>query len=140
MPCHAIGTGADVRNKSGPLLNGIEGRKMRNRDRLQLFRSEQESRLYLERGDLSGLEAKILGTKKLFAGIKDVTRPAICGPISDSSAPMAGRNDQRAISLSADLPVSWQLAREKRPVPRNLSANRTRRSADVHQAAVYRGA
>lgn len=41
LPCHAIG--ADAKNKTGPLLNGIEGRKCGTRDRLQLFRSEEDT-------------------------------------------------------------------------------------------------
>lgn len=64
LPCHAIGTVADASNKTGPLLNGIEGRK-------------RKLHLHPERGDLSGLhqgpESENSRHQKLFAGIKGVT-------------------------------------------------------------------
>jgi cytochrome c len=75
LPCHAVGTGA--RNKTGPLLNGIEGRKCgavvgynySEANRNCAF-SWNEA-IFLDY--IKDPKAKIPGTKKLFAGIKDVT-------------------------------------------------------------------
>jgi cytochrome c len=73
LPCHAVGE--DAKNKVGPLLNGLEGRKS----------GTIEGYTYTEANKNSGIEwsaatfadyikdprAKIPGTKMIFAGIKN---------------------------------------------------------------------
>ena len=48
LACHAIGEGA--KNKVGPELNGLDGRKSGTAAGLQLFRRQQEFRHHLEQG------------------------------------------------------------------------------------------
>ena len=75
LACHAVGEGA--KNKVGPLLNGLEGRKSGTDRGLQLFGGQQELRHHLEQGDVprlhQGPAAKIPGTKMIFPGIKNET-------------------------------------------------------------------
>ena len=73
LPCH--GVGADAKNKIGPVLNGLEGRKS----------GSIEGYTYTEANKNSGItwsedtfkeyirdpRAKIPGTKMVFAGIKN---------------------------------------------------------------------
>jgi cytochrome c len=75
LPCHAIG--ADARNKTGPLLNGIEGRKCGTV--VGYGHSEANGNCAFTWNEAIFLDyikdpkAKIPGTKKSFAGIKDIT-------------------------------------------------------------------
>ena len=75
LPCHAIG--ADARNKTGPLLSGIQGRKCGTV--IGYSYSEANRNCAFTWNQVTFLDyikdpkAKIPGTKKLFAGIKDVT-------------------------------------------------------------------
>ncbi len=73
LPCHAVG--ADAKNKVGPLLNGLEGRKSGTIEGYNytdanknsgITWTEEEFRDYIK-----DPRAKIKGTKMVFAGIKN---------------------------------------------------------------------
>ena len=75
LPCHAVG--ADARNKIGPLLNGIEGRKCGSVGGYNYSEANRNctftwnEAIFLDY--IKDPKAKSPGTKKLFAGIKDGT-------------------------------------------------------------------
>ena len=75
LPCHAVG--ADASNKIGPLLNGIEGRKCGIVSGYSYSEANKNcaftwnEAIFLDY--IKSPKAKIPGTKKLFAGIKDET-------------------------------------------------------------------
>ena len=73
LPCHAVG--ADAKNKVGPLLNGLEGRKSGTIEGYNYTDANKNSGITW--GDATFAEyitdprAKIPGTKMVFAGIKN---------------------------------------------------------------------
>ena len=73
LPCHAIGEGA--KNKVGPELNGIDGRKSGSAPDYSYSDANKNSGItwgketFLEY--IKDPKAKIPGTKMTFAGIKD---------------------------------------------------------------------
>jgi cytochrome c len=75
LPCHAVGV--DARNKIGPLLNGIEGRKCGSVGGYSYSEANRncaftwDEAIFLDY--IKDPKAKIPGTKKLFSGIKDET-------------------------------------------------------------------
>jgi len=75
LSCHAIG--ADARNRIGPLLNGIEGRKCGTMIGYSYSEANRNcaftwnEAIFLDY--IKDPKAKIPGTKKLFGGIKDET-------------------------------------------------------------------
>ena len=75
LPCHAIG--ADARNKTAPLLNGIEGRKCGTVIGYSYSEANRNCAFTWNEANfldyIKDPKAKIPGTKKLFAGIKDET-------------------------------------------------------------------
>jgi cytochrome c len=75
LPCHAIG--ADARNKNAPLLNGIEGRKCGTVIGYSYSEANRNCAITWNEANfldyIKDPKAKIPGTKKLFAGIKDET-------------------------------------------------------------------
>jgi len=73
LPCHAVG--ADAKNKVGPELNGLNGRKSGTADGYNYSEANKNSGITW--GDETFKEyikdprAKIPGTKMVFAGIKN---------------------------------------------------------------------
>jgi cytochrome c len=73
LPCHAVG--ADAKNKIGPLLNGLEGRKSGTIEGFNYTDANKKSGLTWDeavfRDYIKDPRAKIPGTKMVFAGIKN---------------------------------------------------------------------
>jgi len=73
MACHAIGAGA--RNKVGPELNGLDGRKSGTAPDYSYSDANKNSGITWNEGEFKDYikdpKAKIPGTKMAFAGIKN---------------------------------------------------------------------
>ena len=72
LPCHSVG--ADAKNKVGPVLNGLEGRKSGTIEGYSYTEANKNSGITWDEavfGDyIKDPRAKIPGTKMVFAGIK----------------------------------------------------------------------
>lgn len=73
LPCHAVGE--DARNKVGPLLNGLEGRKSGTIEGYSYTDANKNSGITWSEATfkeyITDPRAKIPGTKMVFAGIKN---------------------------------------------------------------------
>jgi len=73
LPCH--GVGADAKNKIGPVLNGLDGRKSGTVDGYNYSEANKNSGLTWSEETFKDYirdpRAKIQGTKMVFAGIKN---------------------------------------------------------------------
>jgi cytochrome c len=73
LPCHAIGEGA--KNKVGPELNGLDGRKSGTADGYSYSDANKNSGIAWNEAEFKEYirdpKAKIPGTKMAFAGIKN---------------------------------------------------------------------
>jgi len=73
FPCHSIGPGA--KNKVGPVLNGIDGRKSGTAPDYSYSSANKESGIIWGEATFKDYikdpRAKIPGTKMIFPGIKD---------------------------------------------------------------------
>lgn len=73
LPCHAVGE--DARNKVGPVLNGLEGRKSGTIEGYSYTDANKSASIIWNeesfRDYIRDPRAKIPGTKMLFAGIKN---------------------------------------------------------------------
>jgi cytochrome c len=72
LPCHSVG--ADAKNKVGPVLNGLEGRKSGTIEGYSYTEANKNSGITwgedVFREYIKDPRAKIPGTKMVFAGIK----------------------------------------------------------------------
>jgi cytochrome c len=73
LPCHAIGDGA--KNKVGPELNGLDGRKSGTAEGYSYSDANKNSGITWNEAEFKDYikdpKAKIPGTKMIFAGIKN---------------------------------------------------------------------
>jgi len=73
LPCHSVG--ADAKNKVGPVLNGLEGRKSGTIEGYTYTDANKNSGITWDeavfRDYIKDPRAKIPGTKMVFAGIKN---------------------------------------------------------------------
>ena len=78
LPCH--GVGADAKNKIGPVLNGLDGRKSGTVDGYNYSEANKNSGLTWSeetfKDYINDPRAKIPGTKMVFAGIKSENEKA----------------------------------------------------------------
>lgn len=72
LPCHSVGE--DAKNKVGPVLNGLEGRKSGTIEGYNYTEANKNSGITWDdaqfREYIQDPRAKIKGTKMVFAGIK----------------------------------------------------------------------
>ena len=73
LPCHAVG--AEARNKVGPVLNGLEGRKSGTIEGYSYSEANKNSGITWSadafKDYIKDPRARIPGTKMVFAGIKN---------------------------------------------------------------------
>ena len=78
FPCHAVGE--DARNKVGPVLNGLDGRKSGTVDGYSYTDANKNSGIIWNEATfkdyIQNPMAKIKGTKMAFAGIRNETEIA----------------------------------------------------------------
>ena len=78
LPCHAVGE--DAKNKVGPLLNGLEGRKSGSIEGYNYTEANKNSGITWDEATfkeyIQNPRAKIPGTKMIYAGLKDEKRIA----------------------------------------------------------------
>ena len=78
LPCHSVGP--DAKNKVGPELNGLDGRKSGSADGYNYTEANKNSGITWSEAEFKDYiqdpRAKIKGTKMVFAGIKNETEIA----------------------------------------------------------------
>ncbi len=78
LPCHSVG--ADAKNKVGPVLNGLEGRKSGTIEGYNYTDANKNSGITWDEKAfaeyITDPRAKIPGTKMVFAGIKSENEKA----------------------------------------------------------------
>jgi cytochrome c len=78
LPCHSVG--ADAKNKVGPVLNGLDGRKSGTIEGYNYTEANKNSGITWDDAQFKDYiqdpRAKIKGTKMVFAGIKNETEIA----------------------------------------------------------------
>ena len=78
LPCHAVGE--DAKNKVGPVLNGLEGRKSGTIEGYNYTEANKNSGITWDEATfkeyIADPRAKIKGTKMVFAGIKNENEAA----------------------------------------------------------------
>ncbi len=138
----AIRSARTRRNKVGPELNGLDGRKSGTVDGLQLQRRQQEGGHHLERGDRSRTTSRTRWPRcpapRWPSPASRTTRKSpTCGPIWPNSRPTAARNRRYFNGLSS----SARLVRRAEPFGRSgVIAGRSHVRADVRIAQTPEGA
>ena len=78
LPCHSVGE--DAKNKVGPLLNGLDGRKSGSIEGYNYTEANKNSGITWDEPTfkeyIADPRAKIKGTKMVFAGIKNENEAA----------------------------------------------------------------
>jgi len=78
LPCHSVGP--DAKNKVGPVLNGLEGRKSGTIEGYSYTEANKNSGITWDEATfkeyITDPRAKIPGTKMVFAGIKSENEKA----------------------------------------------------------------
>jgi cytochrome c len=78
LPCHSVG--ADARNKVGPVLNGLEGRKSGTIENYSYSEANKKADITWNEASfkeyIQNPMARVPGTKMAFAGIKNETEIA----------------------------------------------------------------
>jgi cytochrome c len=78
LPCHSVG--ADAKNKVGPVLNGLEGRKSGSIEGYNYTEANKNSGITWSEATfkeyITNPRAKIPGTKMVFAGISNENEKA----------------------------------------------------------------
>ena len=78
LPCHSVGE--DARNKVGPVLNGLEGRKSGTIPEYSYSEANKKAEILWNEASIKDYiqnpMAKVPGTKMAFAGIKNETEIA----------------------------------------------------------------
>ena len=78
LPCHSVG--ADAKNKVGPVLNGLDGRKSGTIEGYNYTEANKNSGITWDEKTfveyITDPRAKIQGTKMVFAGIKSENEKA----------------------------------------------------------------
>lgn len=78
LPCHSVGP--DARNKIGPILNGLDGRKSGTIEGYNYSEANKKAEIVWADATFKGYivapMARIPGTKMAFAGIKNETEIA----------------------------------------------------------------
>src|SRR6185312_8014466 len=73
LPCHSVGP--DAKNKVGPVLNGLEGRKSGTIESYNYTEANKNSGITWDEATfkeyIADPRAKIPGTKMVFAGVKN---------------------------------------------------------------------
>ena len=99
LACHAIGEGA--KNKVGPELNGIDGRKSGTAEGYSYSDANKNSGITWNKDQfldyIKDPKAKIPGTKMAFAGIKNEKEANTSGPSFPSTTRTARRSSAHSV-------------------------------------------